>query len=51
MKEEYKRKEEKELIKRFEEYVKSESTDYFDEESYLQIVQYYIRVDKTEEGT
>ena len=46
MKEEYKKKEEKELINRFEAFIKNGDSHYFDEESFLQIMSHYIHGEK-----
>ena len=46
MHEEYKRKEEKELIRRFEAFLKNKEVHYFDEDSYLQVVTYYQNQEK-----
>jgi hypothetical protein len=46
MQEDYKRKEEKELINRFEAFLKNSESHYFDEEAFLQIISYYSSQEK-----
>ena len=46
MHEDYKRKEEKELITRFEAFLKSGEGFYFDEESFSRIISYYAEHEK-----
>ncbi|MEM6830110.1 MAG: tetratricopeptide repeat protein, partial [Bacteroidota bacterium] len=46
MREEHKRKEEKELVRKYEAFLKSKENHYFDEESFIQIVSYYLTNEK-----
>ena len=46
MAEEHKRKEERELIRKFEAFLKNRENHFFDEEAFVQIISYYSVHDK-----
>ena len=46
MQEEHKRKEQRELVKKFEAFLKAKENHYFDEDSFLNIISYYQDQDK-----
>ena len=46
MKEEYKHKEQRELIRKFEAFLKNKENHYFEEETFLEVIAYYQNHDK-----